>query len=90
MIRESLIERYLIKRVRQLGGMAVKQVWPGRRGAPDRLVMLPNGRVFFVELKAPGQKVKDHQLRVHIKLRKLGVMVVVIDDKTQVDEVLGC
>ena len=90
MIRENLIERYLVKRVRDLGGMAVKQIWQGRRGAPDRLVVLPGGRMVFVECKAPGQKAKDHQLREHDRLRKLGVMVVVIDSKDAVDEVFPC
>ena len=90
MMRENLIERYLVKRVRDLGGMAVKQIWQGRRGAPDRLVILPGGRMIFVECKAPGQKAKDHQLREHDRLRKLGVMVVVIDSKDAVDEVFPC
>lgn len=90
MIRENLIERYLVKRVRELGGMAVKQIWQGRRGAPDRLVILPGGRMVFVECKAPGQKAKDHQLREHDRLRKLGVMVVVVDSKDGVDEVFPC
>lgn len=90
MIRENLIERYLVKRVRELGGMAVKQIWQGRRGAPDRLVILPGGRMVFVECKAPGQKAKDHQLREHDRLRKLGVMVVVVDSKDAIDEVFPC
>ena len=90
MIRENLIERYLVKRVRELGGMAVKQIWQGRRGAPDRLVILPGGRMVFVECKAPGQKAKDHQLREHERLRKLGVMVVVVDSKDAIDEVFPC
>jgi len=90
MIRESIIERYLVKRVRECGGVALKQVWPGRRGAPDRLVIMPGGKMFFVELKAPGERAKDHQLRTHDKLRKLGVVLLVIDDKLQVDEVLSC
>lgn len=41
MTRESTIERYLVKRVKELGGEVRKVEWIGRRGAPDRLVMLP-------------------------------------------------
>lgn len=41
--RERDIERYLVKRAKELGGEVRKVVWPGRRGAPDRLVMLPPG-----------------------------------------------
>jgi Holliday junction resolvase len=90
MIRENIIERYLVRRVRELGGMAVKQVWQGRRGAPDRLVILPGGKMFFVECKAPGQSCRPHQLREHDRLRKLGITVLVIDNKDFIDEVLGC
>lgn len=40
-MRESQIEAYLVKRVKELGGEVRKVEWIGRRGAPDRLVMLP-------------------------------------------------
>ena len=90
MIRENIIERYLVKRIRELGGIAVKQIWHGRRGAPDRLVILPGGKMIFVECKAPGQSCRPHQLREHDRLRRLGVTVLVIDDRDQIDEVFPC
>lgn len=40
-MRESDIEKYLVKRVKALGGEVRKVKWIGRRGAPDRLAMLP-------------------------------------------------
>ena len=40
-MRERDIEAHLVKRVKQLGGEVRKVQWIGRRGAPDRLVMLP-------------------------------------------------
>lgn len=40
-MRESQIEKYLVKRVKELGGEVRKVAWVGRQGAPDRLVMLP-------------------------------------------------
>lgn len=40
-MRESEIEKYLVQRVKALGGEVRKVAWIGRRGAPDRLVMLP-------------------------------------------------
>ena len=40
-MRESIIEKHLVKRVKELGGEVRKVQWVGRRGAPDRLVMLP-------------------------------------------------
>ena len=89
MMREATVERHLVRRAKQLGGMALKIEWIGRRGAPDRVVFLPGGVVWFVELKAPGKKPKPHQIREHNRLRALGVTVMVIDTKEQVDEVLG-
>lgn len=50
-MRESQIETHLVKRVKELGGECRKVIWPGRRGAPDRLVMLPG---FRVELRDPA------------------------------------
>jgi len=88
-LRERTIEAYLRRQVQARGGMAVKQDWVSIRGAPDRLVILPQGVMVFVELKAPNQKAKPHQARLHQKLRSLGVRVLVIDSKEQVDEFLN-
>lgn len=41
MAQEAKIEAYLVKQVKALGGEVRKVKWIGRRGAPDRLVMLP-------------------------------------------------
>ena len=88
-MREKAIETYLRESVKRKGGMAVKQDWVSVRGAPDRLVLMAEGKVVFVELKAPGQKPKPHQERLHKKLRGLGVRVEVIDSKQQVDDLLN-
>ena len=82
---ERDIEKALVKRVKALGGMAEKFTTPGRRSVPDRLVTLPNNRVIFVELKAPGKKPTDAQLRDHEKRRLLGADVRVIDSIEQVN-----
>jgi hypothetical protein len=65
---ESTIEKALVKRVKILGGLCEKFTSPSRRAVPDRLVSLPNGRVIFVEVKAPDKKptklqARDHRLR---------------------------
>lgn len=86
-MRESEIEKYLVKRVQALGGEVRKAAWIGRRGAPDRCVML-EGKTIFVELKAPGEKAKPHQAREHERMRKMGQTVVVVDSLEGVDEVL--
>jgi hypothetical protein len=76
---EKTIEKHLVNEVKKLGGMAEKFTSPGRRSVPDRLVSLPNGRLFFVELKRPGQKPTPAQQADHERRRALGQVVYVID-----------
>lgn len=76
---EKTIEAALIKRVKSLGGMAEKFTSPNKRSVPDRIVTLPNGRVIFVELKAPNKKPTELQSRDHAIRRALGCDVRVID-----------
>lgn len=85
-MRENVIESYLRDKVKGLGGKAYKFVSPGNAGVPDRTVLLPRGRIIFVELKAPGKKPTALQNLQHGKLRKLGFEVLVIDSKEKVDD----
>ena len=87
-MREQTVEAYLVERARALGGEVRKIKWIGRRGAPDRLAMLP-GRTLWVELKAPGEKAKPHQVREHERMRRMGQRVEVVDSFERVDEVLA-
>lgn len=82
---EKDIENYLGKRVRALGGMAIKLFPMGNDGLPDRMVLLPLGRLVFIELKDTGKRPRPLQLRVHGRLRELGFDVEVIDSKEGVD-----
>lgn len=81
-IREDSIEDHLVKEVKKAGGIAYKFISPGRRSVPDRLVLLPDGKVIFVECKAPGEKPTAAQLREHEKIRALGFIVRVLDSKS--------
>lgn len=95
-LRERDIEAHLVKRVKALGGEVRKVQWIGRRGAPDRLVMLPDSPhryvhahgAVWVELKAPGEKPEPHQVREHERMRAIGQRVVVIDSIEGVEELL--
>lgn len=87
-MRESQIESYLVERTKAAGGECRKLKWVGRNGAPDRIVML-NGKVIFIELKAPGEKAKPHQVREHERMRRMGQRVEVVDSCERVDEVLA-
>lgn len=101
-MRESIIEKHLVKRVKELGGEVRKVQWIGRKGAPDRLVMLPLRQVHtgggvhyaaamtvWVELKATDKKPEPHQLREHQRMREMGQWVVVIDSVEGVEEMLA-
>jgi hypothetical protein len=87
-MKEKEIEQYLIRRVREVGGIQRKWVSPGHRGVPDRIVVF-DGRVSFVELKAPGKFLRPDQQREHIKLRKMKCRLYVIDSKEGVEYFIG-
>lgn len=84
---ERVIEYYLIKRVKALGGEIRKLKYIARRSATDRLVLLP-GRHFFAELKRSKVKAEDHQSREHKKLEWAGCEVHLLDTFEKIDEVL--
>lgn len=87
-MREKDIEKELAARTRAMGGIAPKFTSPGFDGMPDRLVLLPHGRMGFVELKAPERKPRPLQMARHRLLRRLGFKVYVIDGIEQIDSVL--
>ena len=87
-MREIIVERKLITAVKKRGGICPKLVCPGCDGMPDRMVLLPNGKIGFVEVKAPGEKPRALQLARHRMLRKLGFLVFVLDDPQQIGGIL--
>ncbi len=82
---ERTVETYLVATVRCAGGDAYKFSSPARVSVPDRIVIFPPARVYFVELKRPGGKPTKGQLREHERLRALGCDVRVIDSREAVD-----
>ena len=87
-MREKPIEQDLVQAVRRVGGLAPKFISPGWAGVPDRLVLLPGGRVAFVEVKAPGKTLRPLQERRKGQLEALGFRVYVIDRPEQILEIL--
>ena len=85
-MQEKEIERYLCQQVKKrLGGMALKFVSPGLSGVPDRVVLLPGGKITFVETKAPGKNLRKLQEYVCGMIAALGFEVRRIDTKPGVD-----
>lgn len=85
---ERDIERYLVRQAKSLQGEVRKVMYIGHRGAPDRLLMLPAGVLVWVELKAPGKKPEPHQIREHVRMRRMGQRVEVIDSLEGVDKLM--
>ena len=86
--RESTVERYLVRKVKEMGGMAIKLNPIGMAGLPDRLILLPGARVIFAEVKRPGEKPRKIQTVTHNQLRLLGFRVEVVDSNEKIREVL--
>ena len=73
MMLEKDLEARLVREVKAMGGMCLKWVCPGNRGVPDRIALLPGGRVAFIEMKRPkGSRVDPLQEYWSRVLSRLG------------------
>jgi hypothetical protein len=86
-----VLERYLESKIlkpaiEKLGGMCRKLHTPGFTGIPDRLILLPGGRIYFCETKGVERSPRPRQLIVHAQLRKLGFEVWVIYNREDVNK----
>ncbi len=87
-MREKEIEQKLTKMAKSMGGIALKFISPGHDGVPDRLVLLSGGKIAFVELKAPGKKMRPLQVKRKRQLESLGFLVYCIDSLEQIGGIL--
>ena len=87
-MREKTIERKLVQAVKAMGGIAPKFTSPGFDGMPDRLVLLPGGKIAFVEVKRHGEQPRPLQISRHWLLRRLGFLVFVVDDAAQIPQII--
>ena len=85
-MREKEIEIYLRDRVKKAGGKAYKFESPGNDGVPDRMVLFPGNKIYFVELKAPGKKPRPLQEKQMNVIKSFGCWVFVIDSKDGVEQ----
>jgi hypothetical protein len=85
-MRESTIEKYFVAQVKKLGGMAYKFTSPAHRGVADRVVCLPDGQTWFVELKAPSGRLSELQKVFAADMAKMNQKYACIWSKEQVDE----
>ena len=82
---EKDIERYFVKSVQSLNGIAYKFNSLSNRGVSDRIVCLPNGETWFVELKKEGGKLSALQKLFAEDMRKLGQNYACLWNREQVD-----
>lgn len=80
-MQEKRLEKMLREKIKTVGGLALKFTSPGYTGVPDRIILLPGGKHYFVELKSSGQKLRHRQVCVKKQFEKLGHEVYVIDSK---------
>lgn len=83
---EKHIEVYLVRRVKELGGMAYKFTSPAHRGVADRVVCLPDGSTWFVELKAPGGRLSELQKIFQSDMARMNQKYACLWSKEHVDE----
>lgn len=84
-MREARVEQYLVSQVKKAGGMCIKLT--GTNHIPDRLVILKN-RMFFVELKRPGEDLRPGQREMQKRLTKLGAIAVMVNSIQDIDTLL--
>ena len=88
-MRESELEKKFKSQVKKAGGVVFKFVSPGFDGMPDRLVLMPKRKAFFVEVKRPGEKPRALQIARHRMLSSFGFEVFVVDSIEKIDEVIN-
>lgn len=88
-MKESQIEAWLVRAVKQRGGLCFKWVSPGNNGVPDRIVITPKGRVIFVELKTDTGRLSRIQILQQGLLRSRKAEVVTLYGMTDVEAFLA-
>ena len=85
---EKALEAELRERCKALGWMCIKLTSQYQRGLPDRLILMPGGRVCFAEIKTTGKKPTALQRVTHERLRALGYRVEVVDTTSSLDNLI--
>ena len=84
-MKESEIEAYLVWTVERMGGRAYKFVSPAQRGVADRIVCLPNGQTWFIELKTKKGRLSPLQQMFAAEMERLNQKHAVLWNKEEID-----
>lgn len=85
---EKRVEALLVSGVKQMGGVAYKFVSPGNSGVPDRIILMPGGKIYFVELKREDGQLTNLQKRQINRIRKLDCRADVLRGMVEVSNFL--
>jgi len=89
-VKEAIVEAALVRAVEARGGLCEKVAPRGRRGFPDRMIILPGPRIAFCELKRPkGGRISRHQIEYARRLEALGVVVAVVRNQEDIARLLA-
>lgn len=86
---EKKIEQKFVSAVKTAGGIAPKFVSPGMVGMPDRIILFPNARMAFVEVKDKGKIPKACQLKRIKKIKELGFKIYVLNEENQITTIIN-
>lgn len=86
---EKALEQLLRKGIISSGGLCIKFTSPGMKGVPDRIIILPGKRIYFVELKSGIGVLSKIQIIVHELFKGFGWPVYVIANKEQLQDFLN-
>lgn len=82
---EKDVEGYLRREIEKMGGLCLKFTSPGNAGVPDRIIILPGGRVWFAEIKTTGGRVRPLQKWWQKRLQKVGIRSLVIHNRVEAE-----
>ena len=85
---EKTLEARLVREIEARGGMALKYTSQYHRGIPDRIVLMPYGRIYFVELKSTGKTPTKLQVHAMRQLQERGFIAWVVDDTAKLEQFL--
>ena len=87
---EKTLEARLVREIEARGGMALKYTSQYHRGIPDRIIFMPHGRTYFVELKSTGKKPTKLQRHAMEQINCLGFPAWVVDSTAELERLLLC
>ena len=85
---EKVLEKKLVKWIKEAGGKCLKLSSQFNTGLPDRMILLPKGHIFYCEVKSTGKKPTKMQEIIHNEIRALGFRVYVVDSTEGLSEML--